>query len=84
MTSADGTVIVNTGFVGSSDLSTAQQALSHDRGELFSIGRAFISNPDLIERLKADAPLADPDMDTFYAGGAKGYVDYPTLEESAA
>ena len=80
----DGTVIVNTGFAGSSDLSTARETLARDRGELFSIGRAFISNPDLVERLKADAPLADPDMDTFYAGGAKGYVDYPTLEESAA
>ena len=80
----DGTVIVNTGFGGQSDLTTAEQALAHDRGELFSIGRAWIANPDLVDRLKSSAPLNAPDQDTFYAGGAKGYIDYPTLDETAA
>lgn len=80
----DGTVIVNTGFGGASDLTTAERALEHDRGELFSIGRAFLANPDLVDRLKSSAPLNAPDMETFYAGGAKGYTDYPTLDESAA
>jgi len=80
----DGTVIVNTGFGGASDLTTAERALEHGRGELFSIGRAWIANPDLVDRLRSSAPLNAPDMDTFYAGGAKGYIDYPTLEGDAA
>ena len=34
---------------------------------------------DLVERMKADAPMNAPDMDTLYTPGAKGYADYPTL-----
>ncbi|MGE4801294.1 alkene reductase [Yersinia hibernica] len=44
-----------------------------------AFGRSYISNPDLLERLQQNAPLNDPDGDTFYGGGAKGYTDYPTL-----
>ena len=43
-------------------------------------GRLFISNPDLPARLQAGAPLAEWDMDTFYQGGEKGYLDYPRWE----
>ena len=42
-------------------------------------GRLFISNPDLPERLRKGASLADWDMDTFYQGGERGYLDYPAL-----
>ena len=44
----------------------------------------IISNPDLVARLKADAPLAEGDQATFYGGGDKGFTDYPTLELQAA
>ena len=40
----------------------------------------FHINPDLPARIKAKAPLNAPDSNTFYAGGAKGYTDYPTLQ----
>ena len=49
-----------------------------------SIGRLFIANPDLVKRITLGAPLNDGDSTTFYAGGAKGYVDYSTLEEPRA
>jgi N-ethylmaleimide reductase len=44
-----------------------------------AFGRSYISNPDLVTRLQQHAPLNEPDGDTFYGGGAKGYTDYPTL-----
>jgi 2,4-dienoyl-CoA reductase-like NADH-dependent reductase (Old Yellow Enzyme family) len=40
----------------------------------------FIANPDLPARIKTGAPLNEPDPETFYGGGAKGYVDYPALQ----
>ncbi len=74
-----GPFITNTGFTGSSDLATAQQVVDGGGGDLFSIGRAFISNPDLVERLRTGAELNEPDQATFYGGGAAGYTDYPAL-----
>ena len=49
-----------------------------------SWGKLFISNPDLPRRLQQEAPLNPFDVDTFYAPGAKGYVDYPDLDMAAA
>ncbi|EKN4072718.1 alkene reductase [Yersinia enterocolitica] len=44
-----------------------------------AFGRSYISTPDLVERLQQNAPLNEPDGETFYGGGAKGYTDYPKL-----
>ena len=44
-----------------------------------AVGRAYLANPDLIERLRTGAELTEPDVATFYSPGAAGYVDYPTL-----
>ncbi|KAG9127788.1 hypothetical protein FRC07_009175, partial [Ceratobasidium sp. 392] len=44
-------------------------------------GRYFISNPDLPRRLQNGASLAAFDMNTFYSPGAKGYTDYPRVQE---
>jgi len=46
---------------------------------MIAFGRPFISNPDLVERLKTGAALNPLDPTTLYGGGAKGYTDYPTL-----
>ncbi len=75
----EGAVIMNTGFTGPSDLQTAQDSIDSGEADLFAIGRGFLANPDLVERLRTGAALNEPDPDTFYAGGAKGYTDYPTL-----
>jgi len=75
----DGTIIFNTGFTGLSDLATAQEAVDSGATDLFCIGRGFLANPDLVERLRTGAKLNEPDMGTFYSGGAKGYTDYPVL-----
>lgn len=55
-----------------------ERYLTEGVADLIGFGRAFISNPDLPLRLREDAPLAEPDPDTFYGGGAAGYTDYPT------
>ena len=44
-----------------------------------TVGRAFLANPDLIERLRLGAELTEPDVATFYSPGPVGYTDYPTL-----
>ena len=47
-----------------------------------AVGRSFLANPDLIERLTLGAELNEPDGATFYAPGPAGYTDYPTLAEA--
>ena len=59
-------------------LGLAQQALA-EGADLVAFGKPFIANPDLVRRLREGAPLNVPDKATFYGGGAKGYIDYPTL-----
>jgi len=60
-------------------LELAEETLAAGRADLIAFGRPFISNPDLVERLRRRAPLAEVDFQTVYAQGAKGYTDYPTL-----
>ncbi|AXK35371.1 alkene reductase [Streptomyces armeniacus] len=45
--------------------------------DLVSFGRAYLANPDLVERLRTGAPLSEADRDTWYQGGDTGYLDYP-------
>jgi len=66
-------------LAGGLDKASAQTALSEGRADLAAMGRAFLANPDLVERMRQDAPLNAVAPDTFYTPGAKGYTDYPTL-----
>lgn len=50
--------------------------------DIAPVGRWAIANPDFVERLKAGASLNEADPSTFYSGGAKGYIDYPTLQQA--
>lgn len=61
----------------------AVEALRENRADLIAFGKFFISNPDLVERLRTGAPLAEPHPETFYGGGEEGYIDYPTLRGAA-
>lgn len=70
-----GLYIANNGY----DLALAAEARRRNLADLVAFGRPFISNPDLVERLKTGAPLSPPDRTTLYGGGAKGYTDYPPL-----
>uniref|UniRef100_UPI003F49930C alkene reductase n=1 Tax=Cupriavidus taiwanensis TaxID=164546 RepID=UPI003F49930C len=74
------TYLANNGY----DLALASARLAEGKADLFAFGRPFISNPDLVERLKSGAPLAALNPATLYGGGAEGYTDYPTLAVASA
>jgi N-ethylmaleimide reductase len=57
----------------------AREAVASGKVDAVSFGRYFISNPDLPERIKQNAPLNRYDRATFYGGAEKGYTDYPGL-----
>jgi N-ethylmaleimide reductase len=70
-----GAWMLNNGY----DPALAEQAVQSGRADLLAFGKAYIANPDLVERLRLQAPLNQPDPATFYGGGARGYTDYPAL-----
>src|SRR6478672_9550704 len=74
----NGAYIANNGF----DFELANKVLSANQADLIAFGKLFLANPDLVERLKRNAPLNAPDKATFYGGGAEGYTDYPALNEA--
>ena len=51
--------------------------------DLISFGRAFLANPDLIERLRTGLPIAPADETTYYQGGDAGYLTYPAYQYTA-
>ncbi len=72
--------VVNNGYTRA----TALDAVAQGRADMVAFGKPFIANPDLVHRLRIDAPLNTPVMATFYGGGAQGYTDYPALPDAAA
>jgi N-ethylmaleimide reductase len=70
-----GTLMGNKGY----DLARANTALRDGVLDLVSFAALFLANPDLPERFRRGAGLNPPDRATFYAGGEKGYTDYPAL-----
>ena len=74
-----GPLIFNRGLT----LESAQAVLAAGKADAASFGYLFIGNPDLVERLRANAPLTVADPRAYYGGGARGYTDFPTLEEEA-
>ncbi|MFC5697203.1 alkene reductase [Pseudomonas sp. GCM10022186] len=73
-----GPLILNDGFDGAS----AAQAIEAGLGEAVSFARHFIGNPDLVQRLRQQRALAGFDRATLYTPGARGYTDYPALDDS--
>ena len=71
-----GAWLVNNGYTR--DL--ALQTIADGKADLIAFGRPFISNPDLVRRLRENAPLNELRDDKLYGGGAEGYTDYPALE----
>ena len=70
-----GAWMVNNGY----DKPMAETAVA-EGDDLVAFGRPFISNPDLVRRIREGAAFAPIDKATMYGGGAKGYTDYPTLD----
>lgn len=64
---------------GGYDRAGALQAVAGGQVDAVAFGRFFISNPDLPERIRRDAPFTPYHRPTFYTPGAEGYTDYPAL-----
>ena len=76
----DGAYLAGSSF----DRDSGARALAQGEADAIVYGQLFIANPDLPRRFAHGAPLAKADPATFYAGGARGYVDYPALAEPMA
>jgi N-ethylmaleimide reductase len=61
---------------------TAEQAIAKGEADMIAIGRPFISNPDLVERIARDLPLSpEAHPSTWYSSStAAGYTDFPTAK----
>ncbi|KAG2227074.1 hypothetical protein INT45_003804 [Circinella minor] len=57
--------------------------IADETGNLIVLGRAFIANPDIVERLKNGWPLNKYNRKTFYSNGPVGYTDYPFYDPSS-
>lgn len=64
------------------DRDLALKARAEDTADMVAFGRAFIGNPDLVERLRRDAPIVDAPRQAYYGGGARGYTDFPALADA--
>ncbi|WP_376964488.1 alkene reductase [Azospirillum sp. A26] len=72
-----GSYIANNGY----DRQMAMNAITSGHADMISFGRAFIGNPDLVERLGRNAPLFDAPPSAYYGGGAEGYTDFASLAD---
>jgi N-ethylmaleimide reductase len=75
-----GLYIANNGY----DRALALKARAENTADLICFGRAYLANPDLVERLRTGAKLAEAPKETWYGGGAHGYTDYPTMGKTSA
>jgi N-ethylmaleimide reductase len=79
-----GTFVLNTGREMDTDFCQLESFAEWGAISAAAVGRAFLANPDLIDRLILGAELNEPDVATFYVPGPVGYVDYPTLGQPDA
>ncbi len=76
----NGTLVTNREY----DRDSGNQIIIDGVADAVSYGRLFIANTDLPKRFRLNAPLNTLERATFYTGGAKGYTDYPILDETMA
>ncbi|CAK0764632.1 N-ethylmaleimide reductase [Gammaproteobacteria bacterium] len=69
-----GILIGNMGYTANE----AMSAIAAGTLDAVAFGMGFLANPDLPARIKAGAPLNQPNPATFYSPGPEGYTDYPT------
>jgi len=71
-----GTIIINNNITPES----AAKAIKEGYADLAAFARYYIANPDFVERVENNWPLAEPDPNTYYVGGVKGYTDCPRYD----
>jgi N-ethylmaleimide reductase len=70
-----GNLMLNGGFTPAE----AEDSISTGLCDTIAFGHHYISNPDLVNRIKNNYPIAEPDSKTFYTQDEKGYTDYPNF-----
>ena len=68
----DGAYIANGGY----DRALAAEAIASGHADMVAFGKAFIGNPDLVDRFRQGWPLTEAVAETYYGGSARGYTDY--------
>ena len=75
----DGPLIANGGYTSAE----GHEVIRTGQADAVSFGAPFLANPDLPRRFALGVRLSEPDRSTFYGGDARGYTDYPTMDERA-
>jgi N-ethylmaleimide reductase len=75
-----GPLVANSGFGSVTTREEAVRLIEAAHADAVAVGRAAIANPDLVERWAGEHPENEPKAHLFYASGAEGYTDYPTLK----
>ena len=70
-----GNLFLNMGY----DKASGNAAIASGQAEAIVFGHHYVSNPDMVERLMADAEIVEPNPATFYSPGPEGYIDYPSM-----
>jgi N-ethylmaleimide reductase len=70
-----GTLVTNMGY----SAKDAEDDVASGKCDAIAFGHHFVSNPDLVERVRVGYELVEPDPTTFYTQDGKGYIDYPTM-----
>jgi 2,4-dienoyl-CoA reductase-like NADH-dependent reductase (Old Yellow Enzyme family) len=61
---------------------SAIEGIQKGKFDAVTFGRLFISNPDLVDRIRNGVELnTNWDVNTFFTKGTKGYLDYPLYNE---
>lgn len=72
-----GTIISNIDF----ERAEAEQFVDEGKADAIAFGQLLIANPELVRRFKEQRVERNPaDPTTYYFAGAKGYLDYPSLQ----
>ncbi|GAB3190729.1 alkene reductase [Nesterenkonia suensis] len=73
-------LVGNSGFAVPTTREEALRLLAEETVDVVAVGRAAIANPDLLRRWEEGLGENETRPETFYAGGARGYTDYPAWQ----
>ena len=71
-------------LAGGMDLARSNAMIGAGLIDMAAFGVPFISNPDLVERMRHGWPLTAADPSRFYGGGAEGHTDWPCYSPKGA
>jgi len=54
----------------------AAHSIANETLQAVAFGHHYISNPNLVEKIRDGLPLVEPNQATYYTAGPDGYIDY--------